>query len=119
MSTLTIDVADTPSTREFGLQFYKEMPEGKEGMLFNFQHPQVLSFWMKNTYMPLDIAFIQDGVIVKTEQMVPLSLKSVSSGSPCSMALEVPAGKLAELGASVGSKVDIDWEQKQVSFSND
>ena len=118
MSTINIQIADTPESREFGLQYVKEMDK-MSGMLFNFHQPRILSFWGKNTYMPLDIAFINDnGVIVKTEQIVPLSLKSVSCNVPCSFALEVPAGTLDEIGCKEGSTIDIDWKNKQVIFDD-
>jgi uncharacterized protein len=111
-----IAVADTPYEQEQGLQFVKAMPE-MSGMLFRFKHPRVLSFWMKNTYLPLDIAFIDDdGAIVKTERMIPLSLRSVTSGRPCTMALELPAGTLDKLGAGVGAKVKIDVGNKTVEI---
>lgn len=88
-------------------------------MLFDFDHPKVLSFWMKNTYIPLDIAFIkEDGTVAKTAKMVPLSMKSVSSEEPCVMALEVAAGTLDRLGVETGSKVKIDWEKKVLSFDD-
>lgn len=116
MRQIKVDIADTPYSREMGLQFVKKLPDGY-GMLFKFQKPEVLSFWMKNTYVPLDIAFMKDdGTIIKTERMIPLSLSSVSSGVPCSLALEVPAGILEKLGAEEGSMVSIDWETKTVGF---
>jgi uncharacterized membrane protein (UPF0127 family) len=92
------------------------MPE-MSGMLFKFDKPEVLRFWMANTYIPLDIAFInKNGVIVKTESLVPMSLKTVSSGSPCVMAVEVPFGSLEKAGGAVGKRVKIDWETKSLEF---
>jgi uncharacterized membrane protein (UPF0127 family) len=87
------------------------------GMLFRFKHPKVLNFWMKNTYVPLDIAFADStGKIVKTETMIPLSLRSVSSGRPCSMALEVPAGTLS---GTEGSRLSIDGEWAIIEDADD
>lgn len=115
---ISIEIADTPMARQFGLQFVKELPS-MTGMLFKFQKPNVLNFWMQNTYIPLDIAFLDDaGIVVKTEQMVPLSLKSVVSDTPCVMALEVPAGTLSNIGVGKGSKITVDWENKQVIFDD-
>jgi hypothetical protein len=112
-----ISVAETPWEQEQGLQFVKSMPHDS-GMLFKFRHPRVLSFWMKNTYIPLDIAFIDDsGAIVKTERMIPLSLRSVTSGRPCTMAIELAAGTLERVKASVGTKVSIDLASKSVTFN--
>lgn len=113
-----ISIADTPAAQEQGLQHVREMA-ANSGMLFKFKHPRVLSFWMKNTYVPLDIAFIdQEGLIVKTEQMIPMSLRAVSSGVPCALALEVPAGTLARLKAVPGSKANINFEEGSVTFSS-
>ena len=117
MKSINVEIANTPTAREFGLQYIKELP-AMSGMLFKFENKNVLSFWMQNTYIPLDIAFIDDGTIVKMEQMVPLSLRSVTSEVPCAIALEVPAGTFEDIGATVGSKVKIDWENHQVIFDD-
>jgi uncharacterized protein len=112
-----ISVAETQSDQEQGLQFVRHLADDS-GMLFKYKHPRVLSFWMKNTYIPLDIAFLDDhGVIVKTERMIPLSLRSVSSERPCTMAIELAAGTLDRVKASVGSKVSIDLAKKSVTFN--
>lgn len=109
-----ISVADTPAKQEQGLQYVRDLP-ADSGMLFKFKHPRVLSFWMKNTYIPLDIAFLDDeGRIIKTEKMIPMSLRAISSGTPCAMALEVPSGALDRLGAVPGMKLKIDLEKNLV-----
>lgn len=117
MSTkISVDIASTPRDQELGLQFVKELPEFS-GMLFDFHYPKVLNFFMKNTVLPLDIAFIgTDGRVVKTERMIPMSLKTVSSGSPCVMALEVPAGTLEKAGCQVGSVMKLDRDNNKVEF---
>jgi hypothetical protein len=115
---ISVEVADTPFKREFGLQYAKDLPE-MSGMLFRFDRSNVLNFWMKNTYLPLDIAFVNDeGMVVKTEKMVPLSLRTVSSGVPCNMALEVPSGTLEKANCGVGSRIKVNWESKRVSFDD-
>lgn len=111
-------VADNAIDQAHGLKYVKAM-EPMTGMLFKFQSPKVLSFWMQDTYLSLDIAFIDhQGLIVKTERMIPMSTRSVTSGRPCVMALEVPAGTLEKLGAKVGKKVKIDLENKTVSIDD-
>jgi hypothetical protein len=111
-----LSIAKTPHEQEVGLQFVKKLDD-MSGILFEFQHPRVLSFWMKNTYIPLDIAFVDsDGKVVKTEGMVPLSMRTVNSGTPCVMALEVPAGTLKNLGANVGKHMIVDRKNNTVSF---
>lgn len=111
-----ISIADNSIDQANGLKFYRRLPENT-GMLFKFQSPKVLSFWMQDTFIPLDIAFIDNSnIIVKTERMIPLSLRSVTSGRPCVMALEVPAGTL--FADVVGKKICIDTENKQVTIDD-
>ena len=111
-----IRIADDQPSRSQGLMFVRHLPE-KSGMLFKFDQEDVLRFWMANTYIPLDIAFInKEGVIVGTDSMVPLSMRTVSSKTPCLMALEVPFGTLAKVGAEVGKKVKVDWDMKVVDI---
>ncbi len=110
-----ISIADNSIDQANGLKYISHLPENT-GMLFKFQSSRVLSFWMQDTWIPLDIAFIdKDDIIVKTERMIPLSLRSVSSGRPCLMALEVPPGTL---GNVIGKKVAVDWENKQVTIDD-
>lgn len=111
-----MSIADTPAEHELGMQFVKQMPE-MSGMAFRFSKPRVLSFWMKNTYLPLDIIFADaDGKIVKIERMLPLSLSSVTSGKPCVVAVEVLAGSLSDYNVSEGDTVRIDDKGKTATF---
>jgi hypothetical protein len=115
MKISLLDIADTPEKQAWGLQFVRHVPENT-GMLFRFNYPHVLSFWMLNTYVGLDIAFIdKDNVIVKTERMIPLSTRSVTSGRPCMMALEVPGGTFKDV---VGKMVKIDLNSKLVTIDD-
>lgn len=108
-------VAATPAERETGLmgvtadEMSSPAAGVHEGMLFIFERPQILSFWMKNTLIPLDIAFIgTDGRIVRTATMVANdSTRTYSSGMPARMALEVEAGLLHRLGIAAGDLVEI------------
>ena len=78
------------------------------GMLFLFGAPQTLTFWMKDTYVPLDLAFIRDdGVIAEIHELTPLDLSIVSSSEAVHYALEVPAGTFDALGIAVGSVLDL------------
>jgi uncharacterized membrane protein (UPF0127 family) len=111
-----LSVADDNASREQGLMFVRSMAEDS-GMLFKFDSPRILSFWMQNTYLPLDIAFLDDkGTIIKTESMAPFSTRPVTSGRPCAMALEVPMGTLKRVGGSVGKVAKIDLEGMTVVF---
>lgn len=83
--------------------------DGKQrGMLFVFQAEQILSFWMFNTIIPLDIVYIRaDGEIVSKYTMAPLETRLYPSIEPALYALEMRAGLLDELGIGVGDRVEI------------
>lgn len=111
-----MSVADTLVDQQIGLKGLRSIPE-MSGMLFRYQSPKVLSFWMQDTYIPLDIAFISDsGEVKKVAKMAPMSTKSVRSDVPCTMALEVSAGTLEKIGCSVGKKAVLDLAGKTVHF---
>lgn len=76
------------------------------GMLFKFPYSNYQSFWMKNTYIPLDIAFLDDnGKILQIENMTPLNTRAISSYTPCKYALEVNKGWFKSNNISIGSIV--------------
>jgi uncharacterized membrane protein (UPF0127 family) len=101
-----VEMAVTPEQQARGLMFRRELPEG-QGMLFDFQHEQPTSFWMKNTTIPLDMIFIRgDGRIARiAENTVPLSEALVSSGGSVRAVLEVIAGTAKRLGIAPGDRV--------------
>ena len=101
-----VEMATTDAERSQGLMYRKELPEG-QGMLFDFQRDQEVGFWMKNTYIPLDMIFIRsDGRIMRiAEHTEPLSEKIVPSNSPVRGVLEVIAGTARKLGIAVGDRV--------------
>lgn len=102
---LYVEVADTQSKREIGLMHRKYLPYN-EGMLFKFSGSSTVSFWMKNTYIPLDIAFIKhNGEIFQIEYMSPLSTRQIYSKYPCKYALEVNHGWFSDNDVKVGSKL--------------
>lgn len=105
-SVLWAEVADNPRSREQGLMFRKSMP-GDEGMLFIFEYPQMQSFWMKNTYLPLDIAFISEqGVIINIRTMKPLDEgPRYHSLAPALYVIETNAGWFEKNGIKAGDKV--------------
>lgn len=105
MKKLFIEIADTPIKREYGLMDRKTLANN-HGMLFKFPEAQRLGFWMRNTYIPLDIAFINnDGEISQIERMYPLSTRSIRSNNNCKYALEVNAGWFKDNGIKVGDKI--------------
>lgn len=90
---LTVELANTDAERSRGLMFRRELAEDA-GMLFDFQTEQPVSFWMKNTFIPLDMFFIKsDGRIVKiAERTVPQSEQGIASPEPVQAVLETNAG---------------------------
>lgn len=97
-------LADTSSKRQEGMMFLKdkEVPMG-HGMLFVFPNKQQLGFWMKNTYIPLDIAFLdQRGVVLNVARMKPHDETSIKSQGMAVYALEMKAGSFAQLGIRKG-----------------
>ena len=92
--------------RSRGLMFRRSVPEGT-GMLFDFKRDQDVSFWMKNTYVSLDMIFIRgDGRILRiAENTEPESERLVSSGGPVRAVLEVVAGTAKKFGIEPGDRV--------------
>lgn len=104
--TLAVEIADTDRSRVQGLMHRKNIPEGT-GMLFVFDHDQILTFWMKNTLVPLSIAYISsEGKIIDIFDMEPQSLKSVASSRSVRYALEVPQGYFTRMGIKEGDRVE-------------
>ncbi len=101
-----VEMAVTPEETTRGLMFRRGLPEG-HGMLFDFKRDQEVSFWMKNTYVSLDMIFIRsDGRIMRiAENTEPLSERLVPSGAPVRAVLEVIAGTAKKLGIAPGDQV--------------
>ena len=101
-----VEVVDNDADRAKGLMYRKELPEGR-GMLFDFHREQEVSFWMQNTYIPLDMVFIRgDGRILRiAENTEPLSTRLIPSGGPVRAVLEVIGGTARKLGIAPGDRV--------------
>lgn len=101
-----VEIAATPEAQERGLMFRKSMP-ADHGMLFVFDRQMPRSFWMKNTYIPLDILFIRaDGTIHHiARNAVPLDETPVPSNGPVMHVLEINGGVAQMLGIREGDKV--------------
>lgn len=104
--TFMVEVADDPRSRARGLMFRDEL-DRDNGMLFLFPRQKRLSFWMKDTPLPLDIIFIDKvGTIVHIAvDTTPYSLDPISSQYPAIGALEVNAGVSKDLGIETGDVV--------------
>jgi uncharacterized membrane protein (UPF0127 family) len=101
-----VEIAANDEQRARGLMYRKDLPEGR-GMLFDFKREQDVGFWMKNTYIPLDMIFIRgDGTVRRiAANTEPLSERSVPAGGPVRYVLEVIGGTAAKLGIEPGDKV--------------
>lgn len=98
-------LAVTSEQREIGLMFRRDMPQN-EGMLFIFENPSRLCFWMKNTLLPLTAAFVaDDGTVVNLENMKPQTTDSHCSAKPVRFVLEMNQGWFAKKGIKPGSKI--------------
>lgn len=105
--TLRVEVAASEAEQARGLMFRTELGPD-EGMLFPRNPPDVASFWMKNTPLPLDIIFIGTDrkVINVAADTVPYSLDSVMARGLTGAVLELRGGRAAELGIGPGTRVD-------------
>jgi uncharacterized membrane protein (UPF0127 family) len=101
-----VELAVKPRERERGLM-YREHLDDDAGMVFFFERQQPLSFWMKNTYLPLDMLFIDENLVVKgiVENAEPLTTSSRRIGEPTRFVLELNAGTARRLGLAAGDHV--------------
>ena len=101
-----VEIARNKSSRRQGMMFREELALN-QGMLLDYKRSAKMAIWMKNTYLPLDIIFVNDaGIIVKIhEGAEPLSTKQISSESKVRAVLEINAGQVEIKGISVGDKV--------------
>jgi uncharacterized membrane protein (UPF0127 family) len=105
MHQIDAQVAQTTEQRSTGLMHRKEMPQ-HEGMLFVFERPTIQCFWMKDTLLPLSVAFIaDDGTVVNLADMKPLALDSHCSDKPVRFVLEMNQGWFAKKGLKPGAKL--------------
>lgn len=104
-----IEIADTEYERQTGLM-YRETMEDNQGMLFIYANEAPRSFYMKNTYIPLDLIFYdKDSTVVSfIENAVPLDETSLPSEKPAQFILELNAGKVDEWNITVGDKMSFE-----------
>jgi uncharacterized protein len=101
----TVEIAATPEQQERGLMFRRSLA-GDRGMIFPYEPPQNVAFWMKNTLIPLDIIYIRaDGKIVRITNAEAMDLTPLPSGEPITAVLEIRGGRAAELGIRDGDIV--------------
>jgi uncharacterized membrane protein (UPF0127 family) len=110
---LCLLLADTDDLREQGLMYVEDVKlGGHAGMMFVFQNDVNGSFWMRNTRLPLSIAYVAaNGTMVSSTDMAPCpdgeTCPTYPSGGPYRYAIEVPQGRLESLGISAGSRVTV------------
>jgi len=105
MHVITAEIAATDAARSRGLMYRKELAPN-HGMLFVFENANVQCFWMRNTVLPLSIAFIQeDGIITNIDDMQPMTDTSHCSSAPVRYVLEMEQGWFAKRGIQAGKKI--------------
>jgi uncharacterized membrane protein (UPF0127 family) len=104
--TLRAELARTEEEKRTGLMYRKQLPENS-AMLFIYEREGAWAMWMKNTYVPLSVAFIdRHGVIVNIEDMEPLTEDSHQAAGSVKYALEVNRGWFAKRGIKRGDRVE-------------
>lgn len=103
---ISLEIADSDEKRMVGLMFRTSLPFG-HGMLFPYPNDHEITMWMKNTYISLDMLFIDaDGIVADiAERTTPLSLETIVSRVPVRAVLEVNAGTVAAFGIRAGDRV--------------
>jgi len=103
---LELEIADSAGERQLGLMYRREMPRN-HGMLFIFDEEAPRGFWMKNTYIPLDMLFIDSNgrVVSIVEQAVPLTETMRNSTAPAKYVLEIVGGAAKEWGITAGTRI--------------
>ena len=105
--TLWVEVAATPAERARGLSGRPSLAPDS-GMLFVFERPGTLRFWMRDTRFPLSVAFLDENfVVVDTQDMEPLSEVVHASRAPAQYAVEAPLGWFRERGIGPGDTLEV------------
>ncbi|MDJ1177224.1 DUF192 domain-containing protein [Roseofilum sp. BLCC_M114] len=109
---IDLEVARTPEQQALGLMYRPELPDNR-GMLFPFSSPRILTFWMKNVPVPLDMVFLLDGEVKAIAASVPPcttpSCPVYGPNEPVNQVIELRSGRAAELGLQVGDRLEIQF----------
>ena len=115
-----VEVAETPEQSEKGLMYRTSLPDN-HGMLFLFEPPRVVNFWMKNTKIPLDMVFLDKGTVLHVARNVRPCLTSVcatySSQFPVDMVVELPAGTADKNKIIPGATAIVNVHRKTLAFT--
>jgi uncharacterized membrane protein (UPF0127 family) len=103
-ASFTVETADTPASRSMGLMYRTEM-DTDAGMLFIYEAPAQVAFWMKNTLIPLDMIFADStGTVTKVHaNAIPGDLRAIPGSAQTQFVLEINGGLAAELGITPGT----------------
>lgn len=101
-----VEVVDNDATRSKGLMNRRSLAPDR-GMLFDFKSPREVAFWMRNTYIPLDLIFIRaDGRVLSIARNAkPFDETPIPSGGPILGVLEIPGGRAAQIGVLPGDRI--------------
>lgn len=107
--SFNVQVVDTPESRAQGLMFVTELADDA-GMLFDFKEERPVSFWMRNTFIPLDMIFVgTDGLVRNVHVNArPHDVTSIPSEGPVQYVLEIPGGRSVEIGLAAGDRMEHD-----------
>lgn len=102
-----VEVVDTKESRAQGLMFVQELADDA-GMLFDFKQEREVSFWMRNTFIPLDMIFVgADGVVKNIHVNArPHDVTGIPSEGPVQFVLEIPGGRSVEIGLKPGDTME-------------
>jgi uncharacterized membrane protein (UPF0127 family) len=103
---LELEIADEPAERTQGLMFRRALAP-RSGMLFDFGTTGPVTMWMKNTFIPLDMLFVDESgrIVAIARETVPESLDAISAREPVRAVIEIAGGSAAALGIAEGDLV--------------
>lgn len=110
--TINLEVTRTPEQQALGLMYRTSLPDDR-GMLFEFNPPQPVSFWMKNVKIPLDMIFLRQGVVRAIANQVPPCnanpCPSYGPNTPIDQVIELRGGRASQLGLRVGDRITVQF----------
>ena len=109
----SVEIADTPALQQQGLMYRKNMPQN-EGMVFAFKKSKLISMWMKNTYIPLDMLFVDEKGIIRHihENARPFDETVISSPIPVKYVIELNAGQVKANDIRISNQVILNLKDK-------
>ncbi|HBB30542.1 MAG TPA: hypothetical protein DDZ80_14590 [Cyanobacteria bacterium UBA8803] len=116
---ILLEVTQTPQQQQIGLMYRTSLAPDR-GMLFSFNPPQTVSFWMRNVKIPLDMVFLRDGKVQAIATNVPpcttTTCPTYGPETAIDQVIELRGGRAAELGLKVGDRVNINFLGEQTTL---